>query len=41
MRKGLNMSIKEKLQSIRQEAERNRERVEEWKRNQRQQAIDK
>lgn len=29
------MTIKEKLQSIQQEAERNRERVEEWKRLQR------
>jgi hypothetical protein len=34
------VSVKEKLESIRQEAERNRERVEQWKRNQRQQAID-
>ena len=35
------MTVKDKLLSIQQEKERNRERVEEWKRNQRQQAIDK
>ena len=35
------MTVKDKLRAILQERERNRERVDEWKRNQRQQAIDK